>query len=292
VSWRLSPEKEHNGLPRPEISSMAAHSAIPDENYDALYRQFDTPVMHQVRQEAYGEDIGQHSWVLAEDLRRDVTRLRLSGASTLLDLGCGPCGPLVFVVASVGCRGTGVELSAAALDAGRARVAAHGLCKVIELHRFDLNESLPLPSASCTAAMSFDVILHLADREAAFRAVARVLIPGGRFLFTDAAVVTGSISSEQVHARSVHGLIQFAAEGFNERCLEQGGFRLLETEDRTTSVMRSATGRLAARLAHREQLEQIEGRDHFEREQRYLETVLRLAETRSLSRVMYLAEVA
>ena len=67
--------------------------------------------------------------------------------------------------------------------------------------------------------------------------------------------------------------------------------RLLEAEDRTQSVLRTASGRLTARLAHRLELEKIEGPESFQREQRYLETVLGLAETRALARMMYLAEV-
>jgi SAM-dependent methyltransferase len=263
----------------------------PNGNYDALYSQFDTPLMRRVREQAYGEDIGQHSWVIAEELRQDIVRLRLSRSTSLLDLGCGPCGPLVFVVESLKCHATGIELSEAALTAGRARAAAHGVEQLLHLRQLDLNVPMPFADGAFAAAMSFDVVVHLADRMSAFREVARLLAPGGRFLFTDAAVVTGSISSEQVRARSVHGLTQFVAPGFNQHCLEEAGFRLLETEDRTASVLRNAIGRLTARLAHKQALELAEGVDCFERQQRYLETVILLAEARSLSRIMYLAEV-
>ena len=33
--------------------------------------------MRQFRREAYGEDIGQHSWVDAKELRGDIQRLEL-----------------------------------------------------------------------------------------------------------------------------------------------------------------------------------------------------------------------
>jgi SAM-dependent methyltransferase len=263
----------------------------PDKKYDSLFSQSDTPLMRQVCKEAYGEDIGQHSWVVAEELRKDIARLRLSSAATLVDLGCGPCGPLVFVVDAIRCRAAGVELSAPALDAGRARAASHGVEHLLELRQLDLNEPLPFADASFAAAMSLDVILHIADRAALFREVARILAPGGRLLFTDAAVITGSMSSEQVRLRSIHGLTHFAGVGFNERCLEATGFRLLETEDRTASVLRNAAGRLAARLAHKADLERLEGSEDFVRQQEYLETVIGLAESRTLARIMYLAQI-
>lgn len=246
--------------------------------------------MRQLRVEAYGEDIGQHSWVTAEELRGDISRLQLSHSSRLLDLGCGPCGPLTFVLRSVGCHGTGTELSALALGAGRARALALGVDHVLTLREADLNDPLPFPNGSFDAAMSLDVVLHLRDRAAMFREVARILIPRGRFLFTDGGVVTGAISGEEVSRRSVNGFTQFAAPGFNERMLERAGFRLLDGEDRTAGALESATGRQAARLAHREELEQLEGLSEFERQQQYLEVVIETSRRGAVSRTMYLAE--
>jgi SAM-dependent methyltransferase len=258
--------------------------------YDPVYRDFDSPLTRQLRQEAYGEDIGQHSWVGAEEVRSDIPRLRLTRSSSLLDLGCGPCGPLTFVLRLLGCRGAGIECSASALAAGRARAAALGVENLITLHECDLNGPIPLASAGFDAAIALDVILHLHDRTVLLREVARTLRPGGRFLCTDAAVLTGSISDHELRRRSAHGHTQLAALGFNERALEEAGFRLLETEDRTASVLRNAAGRIAARLAHRDELEPVEGTAAFERENQYLETVIVLARRRALSRMMYLAE--
>src|SRR6266481_310018 len=67
--------------------------------YDKLYEHFDLPLMRQLRAEAYGQDIGQHSWVTAEELLGDIPKLKLSPESRLLDLGCGPAGPLTYIVA-------------------------------------------------------------------------------------------------------------------------------------------------------------------------------------------------
>jgi len=259
-------------------------------SYDSFYTEFDSPLMRQLRAEGYGEDIGQHSWVTADELRSDIPRLRLSPSSRLLDLGCGPCGPLTFVLASVGCHGTGTELSAAALEAGRARAVSLGIDHLLTLLEADLNEPLPYPSGAFDSAMSLDVVLHLRDRAAIFQELARILVPGGRFLFTDAGVVTGSISDEEVRLRSMHGHTQFAAPGFNERMLERAGFRLLDTEDRTAGALKNATGRMAARLAHRGELERLEGATEFERQRRYLETVVEISRRGAALRIMYLAE--
>src|SRR5471030_2034122 len=85
-------------------------------NYESLYQEFESPLMRELRRDAYGEDIGQHSWVTASDLRRDAVRLGISADGLLLDLGCGPCGPLTFLMKSLGCHGIGFDVSGAAVS--------------------------------------------------------------------------------------------------------------------------------------------------------------------------------
>src|SRR6185295_18708202 len=92
--------------------------------YDALYTSFDSPLMEQIRRESYAEDIGQHSWVTSDQLRSDLERLSLRSSSRLLDVGCGPCGPLVFVIGSTGCSGIGIDVSQPALVSGSVRASA------------------------------------------------------------------------------------------------------------------------------------------------------------------------
>ena len=246
--------------------------------------------MRQLRREAYGEDIGQHSWVGADELRGDIHRLKLSPSSRLLDLGCGPCGPLTFILATVGCHATGVELSPAALQVGRVRAASLGIDASLSLHEAELNEPLPFEPGSFDAAMALDVVLHLRDRSKLFREVAKLLPQGGRFLVTDAGVVTGSVSNEEVRERSVHGYTQFVAAGWNEALLESAGFRLIETENRTMSMLKNASGRLAAMQSHRAALDQVWSAADFERQRGYLETIVELSNRGAVSRVMYLTE--
>jgi len=55
---------------------MTEPACLADE-YEWLYREFDSDFMRQVRAEAYGEDIGQHSWSSADELREDARLLRI-----------------------------------------------------------------------------------------------------------------------------------------------------------------------------------------------------------------------
>jgi SAM-dependent methyltransferase len=256
--------------------------------YESFYQNFDSPLMQTIRREAYGEDIGQHSWVSARELRADITRLGLTSASRCLDLGCGPCGPLSFIVSTVQCHGVGLELSASAVRAGRARAASLGVDARLSVDQGDLNEPLPFPPSSFDAVVCLDAVLHVLDRLNLFREVARVLRPDGTFLFTDAGVVTGSVSNEEVQKRSTHGYTQFVPTGWNESLLERAGLALLETENRTTGVAERARGRLKAIQAHRAELEQLLAPGEFENQVGYLETVVEVSRRGALSRIMYL----
>jgi SAM-dependent methyltransferase len=260
------------------------------QSYDDRYKGFESPLEQQLRREAYGQDIGQHSWVTAEDLAEDMARLQLARASRLLDLGCGPGGPLTYIVGRIGCRATGVDVSNSGIAAAQARAATLRLEELITLEQADLNAPLRFAAGSFNAVISLDVILHLRDRAAVFQEVARVLVPGGRFLFTDAGVITGTVSSEEIRLRSIHGDTLFAPPGFNEQMLELAGLRSIEHIDRTASLLTNAGGRLRARIQHRAEIEPVEGKIAFERQQSYLATVLALAERGAVSRMMYLAE--
>jgi SAM-dependent methyltransferase len=259
--------------------------------YDSTYEGFDSPLARELRLEAYGEDIGQHSWVLAGEFRADMARLRILPTTRLLDLGCGACGPLTYAMAHTGCSATGLDASAAALGAARERATKLGIGARLTLLAADLNRPLDLPDASFDAAMSLDVILHLDDRAALFREVARVLVPGGRFLFTDAGVLTGTVSDAEALHRSLHAKVQFHPPVYNEEVLQAAGLRLFWTEDRTDALMQVAASRHRARLAHQAELSKIEGAE-FELHQRYLETALEISRRGAVARRMYLAEKA
>jgi SAM-dependent methyltransferase len=259
------------------------------EGYGSIYREFNSRWMQQFRRDAYGEDIGQHSWVTAGELRAHIARLELTGSSRLLDLGAGPCGPLSFLLGEIGCAGAGVEINRAALQAGRQRAASLGVDAALWTAVADVDAPLPFKGSSFDAAISLDVVLHLRDRPGFFREVARVLRPGGRFLFTDAGVVTGPISDQEVERRSAHGFTRFVPPGWNESLLGAAGFEQIESEDLTASVISNARGRLAAMGSYRTELEGLWGGAEFERQGAYLQTVVDLSHRGALSRFMYLA---
>jgi 2-polyprenyl-3-methyl-5-hydroxy-6-metoxy-1,4-benzoquinol methylase len=122
---KLTYGRNEQAVPSEFHVTAPEHSSA--KGYDPLYAAFDSPLMRQLRHEAYGEDIGQHSWVTADELQSDMGRLSLTTFSRLLDVGCGPCGPLVFAFKSTGCMGTGLDVSSSAIASGRAKASAAGV---------------------------------------------------------------------------------------------------------------------------------------------------------------------
>jgi SAM-dependent methyltransferase len=115
-------------------------------SYDDFYRESSSRTSQLLRQEAYGTDIGQHSWITTEELEANISRLKLTGASRLLDLGCGPGGHLTFLLSPVGCHGSGMDLNAQAIAEGRARAASLRIGEFVTFHETDLNASLSFAS--------------------------------------------------------------------------------------------------------------------------------------------------
>jgi len=260
-------------------------------NYDPLYAEFDSPLLKQMRTEAYGEDIGQHSWVTADELRADLERLSLNIDSLLLDVGCGPGGPLIFAVQSTGGLGIGVDISRAATESASRRARTFNLESRVSTLVANLDRPLPIAARSIDAVMSFDVILHLRDRAALLSEIARVLTPGGRLLFTDPGVVVADITDDEIERRSTYGFVELVPEGINESILQAVGLILVDRQDRSASVERNAGGRLKALASRKQELSSMLGEESVERHEQFLRNVIDLTERRVLKRVMYLARV-
>jgi hypothetical protein len=109
-------------------------------------------------------------------------------------------------------------------------------------------------------------------------------------LFTDALIVTGILSNEELATRSAIGRYLFVPPGENERLIAEAGFTLVSSEDLTAAAETIARRWHDARERHREALVEREGDANFEGLQRFLACVHQLSVERRLSRFCYLAE--
>jgi ubiquinone/menaquinone biosynthesis C-methylase UbiE len=260
--------------------------------YDTAYGNFSSLEQAAVRLETFGEDIGQTSWMTADEWRRFADQLQLKPDTNLLEIGSGSGGPAVYLAEARRSRVTGVEVNPFGVTNGEELARRRGVSDRVQFLLTDGTSPLPLASATFDAIVANDSICHIADRLAALKDWHRVLRRGGRVLFTDALVVTGPISHREVAVRSSVGFYLFVPPGENERVLAEAGFTLLGIEDLTASTATVSQRRHAAREHYRDQLIEQEGEETFLGLQEYLVCVQRLAVERRLSRYSYLAEKA
>ena len=92
------------------------------DHYGAQYGNFASRLYAEIRQEAFGEDIGQNGWLTAAEQDLFIPWLNLSERKVLLDLACGSGRPTLRIAERTGCRVWGLDLHAEGI-ANAARLA-------------------------------------------------------------------------------------------------------------------------------------------------------------------------
>jgi SAM-dependent methyltransferase len=257
--------------------------------YAAYYRNFADAAYAEIRRAEFGEDLGQNNWQTPAELERFAAQLELSPAVHLLDVACGSGGLAVHLAQTTGCEVTGVDLEESGLANGRRAAQEAGLEARVRLIRADASAELPFGDNSFDAVLCIDALNHLPGRAAVLADWARVLVPGGRLLFTDPVTITGLVSSQELAARSAIGYFDFAPPGEDERLLVAAGLTVVSVEDLTESVAGVAGRRFDERAQRAGALRRLEGDDAFEGRQRFMEVVATLARERRISRFAFLA---
>src|SRR5262245_28249390 len=262
----------------------------PVDLYNNVYSGFASDAETAVRRQTYGEDIGQSSWMTASEWLGFAGLLGVTDASQVLEVGSGSGGPAVYLALKRGCRVTGVDINEHGVRNAIALAANRGVTERVDFRVANAAAPLPFPAAAFDAIVSNDAMCHIDQRLAVLREWHRVLRPGGRTLFTDAMVITGPVSHEELATRSSIGFYLFVPPGENERLLREAGFELLGVEDLTGSAADISQRWYDARQAHQEALVLREGLANFQGLQRFLRCVHTLTTERRLSRYSYLAQ--
>jgi SAM-dependent methyltransferase len=111
-----------------------------------------------------------------------IQRTALRAGEHVLDLGAGTGAGAIRAASVVGPSGRviGVDISPEMLAVATERAAALGLSNVD--YREGSAEAIPAPSSSFDALVASLSLMYVIDRSAAAREIARVLVPGGRFV--------------------------------------------------------------------------------------------------------------
>ena len=258
--------------------------------YNNAYAHYGDDVYRAIRVETYGEDLGQTGWATTEESNEIPRALGLTRDSYVLEIGCGSGRYALQVARATGCRVLGIDVNAPGIANANSLAAAQNLAGRARFEIVDASQPLPFADASFDAAFSNDVLCHISGRLALLREIFRVLKPGARFVFSDALVIGGVISHQELATRSSIGYYLFSPPGENERLLVAAGFQLVRVTDSSANAAMIAQRWHDARELRRESLLALEGATNFEGLQQFLSTVHTLTSEHRLLRLLYVAQ--
>ncbi len=259
-------------------------------HYDDNYGNFQSELYEQIRREAFGDDMGQNSWLTSEELDRFEAWLQVSPGKVLLDVACGAGGPALRIVSHTGCSVIGIDVHEQAIATANALAAERGLTRQAEFRAVSAESKLPFADSSFDAITCIDAVNHFRERAGIIAEWQRLLKPGGRLLFTDPIIVTGPLTNREIAIRSAAGFYLLVPRGYDERLLAECGLRVLACEDLTRNMAQIAARRRAARASRADALRQIEGDQAYEAQQEFLAVAHLLASESRLSRFVFVAD--
>jgi SAM-dependent methyltransferase len=257
--------------------------------YDSAYANYASEVYRLVRIETYGQDFGQTSWVTTEESNEIPKTLGLTGDSSVLEIGCGSGGYALYLAEKVGCRIVGLDVNAPGVHNASQLALAKGLASQVRFEQCDASKGLRFDGNTFDAVFSNDVLCHLPGRPAVLGEIFRVLKPGGRILFSDALVIGGLVSHEEIATRSSIGFYVYSPPGENERIMGQVGFNEIKATGTTESATHVAKRWHDAREKRKVDLIAAEGDANFDGLQRFLSCVQALCGEGRLRRYLYSA---
>ena len=236
--------------------------------FDSTYSHFTRQVLETIREETFGQDIGQNSWTTVDEYDRFLSWLDLRPEHHVLEIASGSGGPGLYVAKRTGCSVTGIDANEAGVATATQSAADSNQADRVTFTVANANSRLPFDDDSFDAILCIDWMNHFPDRLKVFQEWHRILRPGRRAVFTDPVVITGPVTNDELAA----------------------GLRLVKQEDVTANAA-TVSGRWhGSRERHKNALIKIEGQERFAGLQQFFAAVNRLTTERRLSRIVYLVE--
>lgn len=117
--------------------------------------------------------------------RELAAQIELPTGARVLDVGSGIGGPARFFAAERGWRVDGIDLTAEYVEAAKALSKRVGMANAVSFRQASAT-ALPFADGSFDGAYMLHVGMNIADKQAVFAEVHRVLKPGGIFAIYDA----------------------------------------------------------------------------------------------------------
>jgi SAM-dependent methyltransferase len=258
--------------------------------FDSTYSHFTEQVLEVIRKETFDRDIGQNSWLTADEYDLFISWLRLAPEHHVLEVASGSGGPARYLANRANCHVTGIDANESGIATATQSAVESNQTHRLSFKVADANVPLPFDDNSFDSILCIDSMNHSPNRLSVLQEWHRVLRPGRRAVFTDPVLITGPVTNDELALRSSIGLFLFVPPGVNNRLIEQAGFHLIQQEDVTETAALVSGRWFQARQHHRDALLQIEGEERFEGLQQFFAAVHRLTTEKRLSRIVYLVD--
>nr|WP_205543959.1 methyltransferase domain-containing protein [Rubrobacter indicoceani] len=189
---------------------------------------------------------------------------RIRKGVRVLDIGSGYGGAARYLAGEHGCEVVCLDLSAVENDRNRRLTEKVGLSEKIEVLEGNFEE-VPAEDEAFDVVWSQDAILHSGDRGRVFGEVARVLRPGGQFVFTDPMKADGCPDEvlqpilDRIHLDSL------GSPGFYRQTAREVGLEEVAFEDHTAQLTRHYARVLQESESREEELAGVCGEEYVSR---------------------------
>ncbi|NWG46975.1 MAG: methyltransferase domain-containing protein [Alphaproteobacteria bacterium] len=206
-----------------------------------------------------GEPIAQASRRTVAEMARRLEPGGLDADTRVLDIGAGYGGAARYLARTYGACVSCLNLSEVENARNRALTGAEGLADKVAV-RHGSFEDIPEPDAAFDIVWSQDAMLHSGNRRRVLAEVARVLRPGGRFIFTDPMQADDLADPgvlqpiyDRIHLSSLGSIAFYRAElgrlGFTELSVEPMPHELRTHYARVRAELARRRGELSGRIS-------------------------------------------
>ena len=157
-------------------------------------------------------------------------KIQQDAINYVVDLGSGYCGAARFLTEHFGSQVLAVNLSPEQNRRARTLNEQAGVDDRVTVVDASYND-VPAPDAVADLVWSQDAFLHAPQRDVPMAEAARILKPGGEFLFTDPMAADGVSAADLSGVLERLNLSSLASPGEYQRLANNAGLEFLEFED-------------------------------------------------------------